>query len=275
MSSARKTQQRWQGDDYASHSGGQARWGLSNLEQLNLKPGDSVLDIGCGDGKISREIAGLCAPGEVIGVDFSASMIEHAKATHLDQNQTQNQQLQFEVLDAAALPQARHLHQRFNAVFSNSTLHWVADHGAVLDGIVMALKPRGRAFLSMGGKGTVGAVNAAIAELQQIPRWQVLGDVIPPTHYHDEAHYRALLATRPLQLESIRLRPRPMELHGEAALLGWLRTTKNYYLSAVADSEREDCLKALFKHTLEHCECRDDTILMPMVNLEVSLSLPA
>ena len=136
----------WDPADYAKHSQGQERWAKELLSLLALEPQESVLDIGCGDGRITAEIAGMVPAGYVIGVDLSREMVEHA-SEHYPADKFPN--LKFQQADAAALPFV----SEFDVVYSSAALHWTRDHQSVLRGIARSLKAPGRCVLQMGGKG--------------------------------------------------------------------------------------------------------------------------
>src|SRR5579863_3531629 len=136
----------WNPADYARHSQGQERWAKELITLLAPQPDESVLDIGCGDGRHTAEIARLVPQGRVVGVDRSPEMVRFA---HEHFPPTQFPNLSFSQADASALP----FHAEFDAIFSNAALHWVLDHRPVLAGIARSLKPGGRCVLQMGGKG--------------------------------------------------------------------------------------------------------------------------
>jgi trans-aconitate 2-methyltransferase len=110
---------------------------------LELNGTERVLDIGCGDGRITVEIARRLESGSVLGIDPSTHMIDFAKAHFADPN------LAFAVGDAAALP----YRGEFDLAVSFNALHWVRDQNAALRGIRAALKPTGRAFLEFVPQG--------------------------------------------------------------------------------------------------------------------------
>jgi trans-aconitate 2-methyltransferase len=101
---------------------------------------ERVLDISCGDGRITAEIARRLGSGSVLGIEPSTRMIDFAKAHFADHTYPN---LAFAVGDATALPFRR----EFDLVVSFNALHWVRDQNAALRGIREALKPTGRAFL--------------------------------------------------------------------------------------------------------------------------------
>lgn len=133
----------WNPADYARHSQGQERWAKELFALLAPKPHERVLDIGCGDGRNTAELAAMVSAGAVVGVDRSPEMIKFAQE-HFPPARFPN--LSFLQADATALP----FNAEFNAVFSNAVLHWVLDHKPVLTGIARSLRPDGRCVLQMG-----------------------------------------------------------------------------------------------------------------------------
>src|SRR5882757_1470762 len=108
----------WNAADYAKHSQGQERWAQELLAGSELRSDETVLDIGCGDGRTTAVIAQRVPNGTVLGVDLSADMVQHASDCFGDIHN-----LAFQQADASALP----FDSRFTLVYSNATLHWVRD----------------------------------------------------------------------------------------------------------------------------------------------------
>jgi len=256
-----KSSFRWDASDYAKHSQGQYGWAMANIGKLALQGTESVLDIGCGDGKVTLEIARLVPRGRVLGIDHSEEMI--ALATRL----IQLPHVTFRALDAQALD----FDGEFDAVFSNSTLHWVPDQAAVIRGIARALKPEGRIVLSMGGRGTAAIVFKALDAMAQEQRWsEFLAGVLSPHHFLGPEEYRPWLAAAGLQADRVELVAKPMRHADVAALEGWLRTTWMMYSGRVPENQRAEFLRDLAERVRKDCAVADDgVLLMPMVNLEV------
>ena len=128
---------RWEPDDYAKNAAFVPALGAPVLALLDPKPGERILDLGCGDGVLTVKL--VEAGAEVVGVDASDTMIAVAKARGLDVHVVDGQSLDFEA--------------EFDAVFSNAALHWMLDGEAVARGVFRALKPGGRFVGEMGGHG--------------------------------------------------------------------------------------------------------------------------
>jgi trans-aconitate 2-methyltransferase len=169
----------WNAERYHHLSSPQQAWGRRILERLPLQGDEHVLDLGCGTGRITREIAARVPRGGVVGVDRSASMLatarlwlrEHAPGVALV------------LADGAALP----FNRAFDAVFSGATFHWIHDHGALFRSIVTALKPGGRLAAQCGGGPNLAVLLGRAARLMRDPRFaDAFEDWMDPTYYSDD-----------------------------------------------------------------------------------------
>ena len=119
---------KWDAQEYEKHSQGQQKWARELIEKISLKGTENVLDLGCGDGKVTAEISKTVSKGSIIGVDNSAAMIKLATDRH---STTMYPNLSFQEIDAVNL----NFNDRFDLIFSNAVLHWVKDHKAVIKGM--------------------------------------------------------------------------------------------------------------------------------------------
>ncbi|HUZ07583.1 MAG TPA: class I SAM-dependent methyltransferase, partial [Candidatus Paceibacterota bacterium] len=138
---------KWNAADYAANSAVQQTWARELIAKLNLRGGEHILDVGCGDGKVTAEIAHTVPRGFVLGMDASAEMIGFARNT-FPRSHILN--LEFQIRDARKIGSARRVGE-FDIVFSNAALHWFEDHRAFLRGAAAVLKPCGRLVVSCGG----------------------------------------------------------------------------------------------------------------------------
>ena len=139
--------QEWQAERYAQNARFVSDLGTPVVELLAPRPGERVLDLGCGDGALTLQLERRGAV--VVGVDASADMIRRAREQGLDA----------QVVDGAALA----FDHEFDAVFSNAALHWMkSDPDAVIQGVARSLRPGGRFVGEMGGHGNVAAITVAL-----------------------------------------------------------------------------------------------------------------
>ncbi len=126
----------WNAADYHTSSPAQYQWAQELIAKLGLAGNERVLDIGCGDGKVTAEISRHLPEGKVTGVDNSPEMIRFA-FDHFPRTEYRN--LTFVRMDARELS----FLEEFDVVFSNAALHWIPDHKPVLTGIARSLHPGG------------------------------------------------------------------------------------------------------------------------------------
>ena len=177
------------------------------LELLEAKAGERILDVGCGTGHLTAKIATNGA--QVTGVDQSAEMIHQARAAY--------PALHFEVMDVRKLT----FPEKFDAVFSNATLHWVKEPEQAVASIAHVLRPGGRFVAEFGGKRNTATVVAAIERA-----WPKAGLPQPmpnPWYYPSLSEYAGLLEKHGLEVTYGLLfdRPTPLE-DGERGLRNWL-----------------------------------------------------
>lgn len=127
---------------YRDWSRPQKEWGAKLIASMCLRGDESVLDIGCGDGLLTAQIAALVPNGKVVGIDSSSNMIGLAM-------ELQGSNLSFQVLDAKDMS----FHEEFSVAFSNAALHWVTDHRSLLRKVRRALAPGGRVHFNFAGEG--------------------------------------------------------------------------------------------------------------------------
>lgn len=253
----------WNPKDYAQHSSSQEAWARELLTQIELRPDDAVLDIGCGDGRTTAAIAKLVPSGRVVGVDLSPDMVRHANTQHGQGADN----LRFQQADAAALP----FSEEFSVVFSNATLHWVPDQRAAVQGIARALRPGGRVIAQMGGQGNVAEVIAAFERVAAGPRWRSIstfGEL--PYHFHAPASYDAWLKESGMEVQECRLIPKDMVHDSQDIFIGWLRTAWHPYTANVPLELRDQFLQDTARHYLAgHPLDAQGRIHVAMVRLQV------
>src|SRR5512132_3943304 len=210
--------QPWSADAYAEHAGYVPAFGTEVLALLDPRPGERILDLGCGDGVLSAQIAG--AGARVIGVDSSVDMAAAARGRGLDAR----------VMDAHALNFAR----AFAAVFSNAALHWMREPDRVIEGVRPALCPGGRFVGEMGVEAKVAAVRAAL--VQALAEHGIDATPLDPWYFPSSKEYQQRLERSGFIIDTIVLFPRPTVL--PTGLDGWLDIFGATFLNAVPAPDR-------------------------------------
>ncbi|HEY8516162.1 MAG TPA: methyltransferase domain-containing protein [Candidatus Binatia bacterium] len=213
------SRQTWDPERYARNARFVSELGAPVVELLAPRPGERILDLGCGDGALTERLVELGC--ELVGIDASAAQVEAARARGLDARVGEGEALEFA--------------EEFDAVFSNAALHWMKRHPErVVDGVWRALRPGGRFVAEMGGHGCVDKIkNALIAALDARGHD---GRAADPWYFPTPEEYGALLRARGFVVESIALIPRPTPLPGDVT--GWLETFAESFTSLLPEGER-------------------------------------
>lgn len=150
------TAHEFDGTKYAEASTHQQEWGARLIAELGLRGNERVLDLGCGDGTLTAHIADLLPSGEVIGIDASRGMLDAAQ-------QRQRENLRFIIMDINDLT----FEAEFDVVFSNAALHWVREHGQLLQRVRLSLRPRGMLRFNFAGEGNCSHFIKVIKEAME------------------------------------------------------------------------------------------------------------
>jgi len=231
-----ETSQTWDPERYARTARFVAEYGASVLDLLDPQPGERILDLGCGDGALTVEIAR--AGAVVVGVDASAEQIAAARALGIDARVMSGDALTFEA--------------EFDAVFTNAALHWIKDAPAVISGVRRALRPGGRFVGEMGGAGNVASVRGALHEA--LTGRGIDPDRLDPWFFPDETEYGGLLKAGGFEVLAIERFSRPTPIPGP--LEDWLDTFGESFLMALPEADRGST-KAAIAANLRPTLCDD------------------
>ncbi len=230
---------RWDAADYRDSSSQQKKWGRELLPLLRLRGDERVLDIGCGDGKLTAEIAELLPSGHVIGIDSSSEMIAFARKSFPPASYPN---LSWEVMDAAELA----FDAEFDVAFSNAVLHWVPDQAAVLRGVEKGLRGGGRLLFQMGGRGNAAEVVRVLASLIAREDWgRFFSDFYLPYTFCGPEEYERWLREAGLQPVRVELVLKDMVHDGPRGLAAWIRTTWLPFTQRIPEELRGDFIDEL------------------------------
>jgi len=254
---------RWDPAEYAANSSVQQSWARELIDRLKLRGNEHVLDVGCGDGKITAEIARTVPRGSVTGMDASPQMIEFAKKT-FPAGKFEN--LRFRVMDAREI----RFERRFDLLFSNAALHWVDDHQAFLRGAASVLQPGGRLVVSCGGKGNAQDVFLALRPEMRLKRWRGFFRKIPtPYFFYAPADYEKWLPKAGFKVQRVKLVPKDAVYAGTKGFAAWLRTTWLPYVQRVPEALREEFIDAVVQRYLEKHPVDAGKVHVKMTRLEI------
>jgi trans-aconitate methyltransferase len=194
-------------------------YGKELLALLAPQLGETILDIGCGTGQLTKAIADTGA--RVIGIDKSREMIDAAQQNFPE--------IEFLVADASDFSFA----QPFDAVFSNAALHWVRKAAEAAECIAKALRTDGRLVVEFGGKGNCANISRAI---QAVLKERLQLDADDGWYFPSIGEYASLLERNRLMVTGAWLFDRPTILEGEAGLRNWIEMfCKPMFASVPAD----------------------------------------
>jgi trans-aconitate methyltransferase len=225
--------QTWSAATYDEHARFVSDLAEEILFWLNARPGERILDLGCGDGVLTAQ---LQAKGcRMIGVDASRDMVATALARGVDARLVDGQELPFA--------------NEFDAVFSNAALHWMSDAARVVDGIWRALKPHGRFVAELGGHGNVAAIVTAMRAVAQ--RRGGDAELAGPWFFPSTEVYREILEAKGFNVSRIGLYPRPTLLR--TGMKAWLKLFRKPFFEQFGDAIDEvlEETEALLKPSLK------------------------
>lgn len=215
------SKQTWNAEGYAKNARFVTELGAPVLGLLDPQPGERILDVGCGDGVLTKKIADLgCA---VVGVDSSPEFVTSARKLGLEVLEQDAAQMEF--------------NHCFDAVFSNAALHWMKDADTVIERVARALRPGGRFVAEMGGHGCVRIIRSALIE--ELDRRGYDGRAAMPWYFPTVEDYGTRLGTAGFEVAYIALIPRPTPLPD---IMGWLTTFCVGVAALLPSVEREDYL---------------------------------
>src|ERR1700726_2669334 len=217
------TAQTWDPATYARNARFVSDLGSPVVELLAPKPSERILDLGCGDGVLTKKLADLGC--EVVGVDSSIPQIEAARKLGLNAHTISGEDLPYK--------------DEFDAVFSNAVLHWIKRADLMIAGVYRSLKPGGRFVAECGGHGCVHKIRTAL--VQALDRRGMDGEARVPWYFPTPGDYATRLERAGFRVDSMALIPRPTPLPGD--IIGYLETFAQSFLQGLPGAARAGYLQ--------------------------------
>ncbi|MCX6690055.1 MAG: methyltransferase domain-containing protein [Methanoregula sp.] len=257
----------WNPAEYAANSTYQKSCANDFIQNLTLNKTDKILDIGCGDGKITLDLAGKVPGGYVVGLDLSGDMVRYA---HSNFKSVDN--ISFVNGNAQSLP----FYNTFDVIFSNYALHWVPNHYQLLAGIYCALRPKGRVLVQMSARGSSSAVLDASDEVIGKPFWsRYFEGYVHPFQYYSIEEYRSILEGAEFRINRLETIPRQMVHKDRDGLTGMIRAAFLPALERVPFPMREDFLKDVVDVLVSRYPADDNgTLRIPSIGLQYEAFIP-
>lgn len=214
----------WNAGLYDSKHAFVYKFGEDVVGWLNPQEGERILDLGCGTGHLANQIRSYGA--EVIGIDSSAEMVAKAKAAYPDGV--------FYIKDATDFA----FDKKFNAVFSNATLHWVTEAAKAAECVYNSLAPGGRFVLEMGGKNNIKSIADAVKQAMEA---EGEGDKLPGAFWYfpSVGEYTTLLEKQGFTVLQVQYFNRETALTGEDGMADWIRMFGNLFFKHISNQQAE------------------------------------
>lgn len=214
----------WQSGHYDLKLGFVSEYGKDVVRLLQPAEGERILDLGCGTGDLTNEIAG--AGSRVTGMDLSKEMIEEARGKYPD--------IEF----LAGNAEAFRFDEKFDAVFSNAALHWMKQPERVLEAVWDSLRSGGRFVAEFGGKGNVGVVVSSIFEVLS-EDYGIDAEPLHPWYFPSIGEYSVLLERQGFRvMYAIHFdRPTRIDDH-ELGLAHWLKGFADSFFQGFSEEEK-------------------------------------
>lgn len=255
---------KWNPEDYKENSSNQYMWAMNLIGQLDIKGNEKILDIGCGDGKITAEIAEGVTKGTVLGLDISKEMIE---CSHKEFPPSDYPNLTFQEGDATLLI----FDNEFDWVVSFSCLHWVLAHRPVIEGIKKSLKSSGKIMLQFPLFTPIEMSKIDSGQVMKNKKWlNYFANFNWGFAFYETNEYKALLEESGLKVKRIELKQTYMSFQGKEGLRGFIRSTLHFITTRIPEELRQEFIGDLVDKSVEsNPPDSAGFIYLPLLLLEV------
>jgi len=192
--------QKWNANKYHQNSSIQFEASKKVLKNISLRGDESILDVGCGDGKITVAISSYIPNGEILGIDSSSKMIEFANGKF---SPTQHPNVSFLLQDGASLS----FENKFDIVFSSFTLQWISDFASFMKKANLALRDQGKIVFTIP-LGISSPLEQATEEFRKSPVWdKYFLDFKEPQRFSSSTEYEEMILSAGFEITSLEVVP--------------------------------------------------------------------
>ncbi len=236
------------GKQYEKASAHQKEWGSKLIEGLQLNGTERVLDLGCGDGALTEQIADLVPGGEVVGIDASVGMIDTARSKECDN-------LHFLLMDIRDLD----FDSDFDLIFSNAALHWVKDHRRLLQSVRRALCDGGKIRFSFAGDGNCSHFFEVIREAMALGAFRKYFEGFKwPWYMPSAEEYSALVESSGLRQARVWSENADRYFSDAETMIKWIdQPSLVPFLAQVADFDRKALRDLVVERMIEKTQQED------------------
>ncbi len=234
MKKQNKTSVEWDAAAYDQLSDPQFGWGKALLATVELRGDETVLDAGCGSGRLTEELLGRLPHGRVLALDLSSNMLEVAR----ERLKHSGDRVQFFRNDLANFV----LPEPVDGIFSNAVFHWVPDHDSLFRSLFKALKPGAWLVAQFGGEGNLRRLKARALEIRKMePFASLMQEFVDATNYAgEEVTQQKARAAGFVDVKTARV-PAPVQFPSAEAMRNFVsKVNLHRYLAALPDELAND-----------------------------------
>jgi trans-aconitate methyltransferase len=219
----------WDATAYDKLSDPQFSWGMKLIGKLALRGDETVLDAGCGSGRLTEELLKRLPKGRVVALDLSANMLQTAE----ERLSWAGERVLFQRGDLSNFQLA----EPVDGIFSNAAFHWVPDHDSMFPSLFRALKPGGWIIAQFGGEGNLAKFKGRTREMCNAePFAQYMKEFSDGSHYETEAATRSRMANAGFVNVETNRHPEPVRFPDAASMKIFVsKVNLHRYLAALPD----------------------------------------